>query len=126
MRYLILLAFSLLISCNSSKPSKDMMPPSPKITFDLSKINDDGLAGNGTGQVAVDYEFCIPASEGKATAVKVIDSSLRVMKKGRGRIGCTDREWLCIGSTHQKNWRKVLNQLTKLDYVKQINQTFYE
>lgn len=99
---------------------------SPKITFDLSNIDSDGLAGNGTGKVAVDYEFCIPGDDFHAAAVKAIDPSLKVMKKGRGRIGCSKTEWLCIGNTHQENWRLILDQLAALDYVLRIDQTFFE
>ena len=43
-----------------------------------------------------------------------------------GRIGCGDDQVLCIGETHQPEWRTVLEQLAALDYVEQINQSFAE
>jgi hypothetical protein len=99
---------------------------SPKFTFDVSKIDAAGLSGTTGGKVAVDYEFCIPANEKHLAAVQGIDPSLKVMKKGKGRIGCSKLQWLCMGNTHQKNWRGILDQLAALDYVDRIDQTFFE
>ncbi len=99
---------------------------SPKFTFDISKIDAAGLSGTGSGKVSVDYEFCIPANEKTMSAVQGIDPSLKVMKKGRGRIGCSKEQWLCLGNTQQKNWRGILDQLADLDYVERIDQTFFE
>lgn len=99
---------------------------SPKFSFDISKIDDAGLSGTSGGKVAVDYEFCIPANEKHSAAVQAIDPSLKVMKKGRGRIGCSKSQWLCLGNTHQKGWRGILDQLAALDYVDRIDQTFFE
>jgi hypothetical protein len=99
---------------------------SPKLTFDISKIDSDGLSGAPDGKVSVDYEFCIPGDEHHAAIVLAIDPSLNIQKKGRGRIGCNKTQWLCMGNTNQTNWRSILEQLAALDFVNQIDQTFWE
>jgi len=120
-----LLLFTLLLSaskCNKEKPSI----PSPKITFDLSRIDEEGLGNRPGSQVAIDYEYCIPADEKKASEIKKIDPSLKIMHKSKGRIGCSGIEWLCLGNTHQKNWRKILDKLAEKDYIKRIDRAFFE
>jgi hypothetical protein len=99
---------------------------SPKLTFDISGIDPDGLSGTPDGKVSLDYEFCIPGDEHHAATVLAIDPSLKITKKGKGRIGCNKSQWLCIGNTHQANWRSILDQLAALDFVNQIDQTFWE
>jgi len=42
------------------------------------------------------------------------------------RIGCTGDQVLCIGETHQPGWRSVLVQLSALDYIDRIDQSFAE
>ena len=76
--------------------------------------------------VAVNYEFCIPADEKHLAQVKKIDRSLQVMKSSKGRIGCSDKSWLLVGSTQQKNYRAVLYDLAALPYVQRIEETFWE
>ncbi len=97
-----------------------------KVNFDLSILNDDGLYGPKEGLRALDYEFCIPMEETKKVEVKKIDASIRFFDKAKGRIGCSANEYLCIGSTHQKKHKKVLTKLAALDYIKRIDQVFYE
>ena len=107
--------------CNESEPMN-----SPKITFDLDQIGEDGLSTNPGSEVAVDYEYCIPADEKLAAKLKKIDPTLKVHPKAKGRIGCSQSEWLCMGNTHQKDWRKIIIQIAELDYVKRIDRTFFE
>ncbi len=76
-----------------------------KIKFDYSSIDDNGLRN---GEVSVDYEFCIPADAAILDQVMKIDQGVRVMKSSKGRIGCTDQQWLCINSTHSVSWKKQL------------------
>ncbi len=97
-----------------------------KITFDLNSLNEDGLYGPPDGLRALDYEFCIPAQEKFAEAVKQIDPTVKIHPDASGRIGCTKDEYLCTGNTHQKNFKTVLTKLTSLVYVTQINESFFE
>lgn len=94
-----------------------------KIAFDYTAIDDKGLRG---GTVAVDYEFCIPAGDDSLEEVLKIDSAVRVMQKSKGRIGCTEDQWLCINSTHSDGWKEKLYKIASLDYVKRIQETVYE
>jgi len=99
---------------------------SPKITFDLDQIGEDGLGNHPGSKVAIDYEYCIPADEQHAALVRKIDPSLKIMKRSRGRIGCNENQWLCMGNTHQENWRKILLKLAEEEFVQQIDRTFFE
>ncbi|PZV13853.1 MAG: hypothetical protein DCF20_14390 [Pseudanabaena sp.] len=90
-----------------------------KITIDMASISDDGLIGEGSGVKSIDYEFCISATPSALAEVQRIDPTVQC-SRSRGRIGCQANQYLCIGSTYQKNWRNVLYQLASLDYVKQI------
>ena len=58
--------------------------------------------------------------------VKHIDSTLQCMSEPTGRIGCGTYENLCIGSTHQKKIRDVLQGLAELPYITRIDQSFLE
>src|SRR6188768_3044920 len=68
-----------------------------KIQFVIDDIDAHGLRN---GKVAVDYEFCIPARDEILQQVLKIDPAIRAMKASKGRIGCSDQQWLCINSTH--------------------------
>ena len=97
-----------------------------KITFDLTSLDDEGLYGTANGKRALSYEFCIPDRERYKSKVKHIDLTLQCMSESPGRIGCGTYENLCIGSTHQKNFRDVLRGLTELPYITRIDQSFFE
>jgi hypothetical protein len=97
-----------------------------KITFDVTNLDQDGLYGAVNGKRALAYEFCIPDIKGYRSQVKHIDSTLQCMFESPGRIGCGNHEYLCIGSTHQKNFREVLRKLAELPYVTRIHQSFFE
>ena len=96
------------------------------ITFDLERINEDGLEGPPDGLRSVMYEFCIPADSASAAEVGAIDPSLEFYATSPGRIGCTGTQTLCIGSTHQADWRTILERLAALEYVTRIDETFWE
>ena len=102
------------------------VPTLTKVTFDLELLNDDGLIGPPTGLRSVMYEFCIPADSASAVEVRAIDPSVKLHSTSPGRIGCTDDQVLCIGETHQPGWRTVLGQLSALDYIERIDQSFAE
>jgi len=60
------------------------------------------------------------------SGVRKIDPSATVQKGSKGRIGCNEQQWLVIGSTHQKNYQRVLYELASLPYVDRIEQTYWE
>ena len=116
---LIVILFSSAVQC----PKKTDKVNQAKIKFDYAAIDDSGLRN---GEVAVDYEFCIPADQQILDQVMKIDQGIRVMKSSRGRIGCTAQQWLCINSTHSPDWEKKLYAIASLSYVERIEETFYE
>ena len=123
------LALSGLAGCASSGPITLLAPPptvSPKINFDTSAINSEGLQGPPGGQVSVSYEFCIPGTPQAIAEVQSIDPTAQCTKGSRGRIGCTPPQALCIGDTHQEDWAKVLNDLAALPYVERIDRSYFE
>ena len=116
---LLVILFSTAFQC----PKKTDKVNRAKIKFDYGAIDDSGLRN---GEVAVDYEFCIPADQAILDQVMKIDQGVRVMKSSRGRIGCTAQQWLCINSTHSPDWEKKLYAIASLSYVERIEETFYE
>lgn len=96
-----------------------------KITFDLSAISPEGLIGNQQSLRSVGYEFCIPAQPDTRKEVKAIDQTVQ-FSRSRGRIGCQNHQYLCIGETHQPEWKTVLLKLAELDYVKRIDRFWGE
>jgi hypothetical protein len=96
-----------------------------KITFDLSAISPEGLIGNQQSLRSVGYEFCIPAQADTVKAVKAIDPTVQ-FSRSRGRIGCQNHQYLCIGQTHQAEWKTVLLKLAGLNYVKRIDRFWGE
>jgi len=123
------LFFVILGACSSCAVFPRGPEPSPdlsKITFDLAPINDEGLAGPPDGLVAIDYEFCIPATQQAQQEVNRMDPTVKFYPGSAGRIGCSKDQVLAIGNTHQKGWKIVLQQLTSLDYVKRIDRSFGE
>jgi len=97
-----------------------------KIRFRLDDIHAAGLRGPPGGLVALAYEFCVPANAAVYAEVRRIDPGVEITPGGRGRIACTDGQALCIGQTHQPNWRGVLAALAALPYVAEIRQCDYE
>ena len=100
---------------------------SSKINFDLTNFTEHGMMIiQGTDRGYINYEFCIPAGDEYFKEVQRIDSTLGLYKNSKGRSACSDKEWLCIGSSNQKNFKKVMLALAKLSYIRQISQTFWE
>lgn len=122
-RPLLFLLLVILFSSAFQCPKKTDKINQAKIKFDYSAIDDAGLRN---GEVAVDYEFCIPADQSILDQVMKIDQGVRVMKSSKGRIGCTDQQWLCINSTHKAGWKENLFAIASLGYVERIEETFYE
>lgn len=123
-RWILLAGLAVFMSCRTEK-----MPESPdawkKIKLDFKQLDAEGLTGSGKGKVAMNYEFCIPANEKSWKQVQKLDPTAR-KNSGKGRVGCAQDQWLVIGSTHQKNYQRVLFQLANLPFVKVIQPTFWE
>ena len=96
------------------------------IRFDSSRLNSEGLVGPPDGLRALSYEFCIPAVESHVGEVEAIDSTITIQRSSPGRIGCGSDEYLAIGSTHQSDFREVLEQLARLPYVERIDEAHFE
>lgn len=131
LRHLAFFVFGMLPSLTAADDSpqqQDVDAPDPvrKIKFDLAEIRDDGLRGPPDGLTSVSYEFCVPANEKIYAEIRKIDRTVQIHPGSRGRIGCLKTEALCIGATHQKDWRKALETLAALNYVKEIRECFFE
>jgi hypothetical protein len=118
---------SIFLFCACKTPS---VPESrdvwKKIKLNFNELDLDGLRGSSASKVAVNYEFCIPNDPEKWKTVSHIDPSAARQIGSRGRAGCGEQQWLVIGSTHQKNYQRVLYELASLDFVEKIEQTFWE
>lgn len=104
-------------------------PPEPKskIRFNLDEFNDDGMRERPKGEFsAISYEFCIPADEEIYKEVLKIDSTAAFYKGSKGRSGCSEKEWLCIGSSRRTGFKQVILKLAELSYIRQISETFWE
>jgi len=99
---------------------------SSKVEFDLSVLDKDGLRGPADGKVAVSYEFSIPDSDVCRAEIRAIDPTVQFMPGSRGRIGAGKNECLCIGSTHQENFREVLRALSEKSYISRIIECHFE
>ena len=123
------LALVLGLGCGGQKTMSDDAPDSAaaeKIAFDLGRLNADGLAGPPDGLRAISYELCVPDRPECLAEVQRIDPSLELMRGARGRIGCETDQVLCLGSTHQPEWRQVLARLADLPYVARITEAHFE
>lgn len=116
------------VSCASSMADATVPDAggSAKIDFDLDALNEDGLYGPVDGLRALHYEFCIPSADRYVKEVRAIDPSAETYRESPGRAGCTDEEYLVIGSTHQHDFRSVLVRLADLPYVKRIYPAHFE
>ncbi len=97
-----------------------------KIAFDLEAIDDQGLRGGPGALRSVGYEFCIPADPAAREEVTAIDPTLSCHEGSPGRIGCREDRWLCMGNSHQPDFRGVLVRLAKLPYVERIEESHFE
>jgi hypothetical protein len=121
--FLPLLLITVVTGC-TSLPTAQIK--ASKIKFDTDSINTLGLRGGPTSLRSVSYEFCIPNNDVMAKQVRAIDSSVQLYKQARGRINCSATEILTIGNTQQAQWQSVLLDLSALDYIVAIRETFFE
>jgi len=127
-RFLLVAIAVVASACSAPEKTPSAMEPEimQKIRFDLETLNEDGLYGPPDGLRAMDYEFCIPIGQKYLDEVRRIDSTLTVQAQSPGRIGCGEDQVLCIGNTHQKNFRSVLYKLASLPYVQRIEPSYFE
>lgn len=97
-----------------------------KVTFDLTRLDADGLYGPADGKRALSYEFCIPAHVNTARQVMSIDPTAIVYKESPGRLQCGNEQYLVVGNTHQVNYLVTLKNLVELSYVTRIQEAFFE
>jgi len=124
----LLLSFAAALGCaqRTQPPPADDPSVWRKVKIDLKNLDAEGLSGAATGKVAVHYEFCIPNDEQHWKMVKNIDPTAQKYPGSSGRAGCGGSTVLVIGTTHQKNYRRVLYDLAALAFVAQIEETFWE
>ena len=124
----IVLLLALLYAGTSCVQSHLAAPDAAlqKITFELAGLDADGLRGPPDGRRSLSYEFCIPNTPERIAEVGSIDPTVQFMPASRGRIGCGRTQCLCIGSTHQKGFRHVLERLAALPYIERIDECFFE
>ena len=113
----------LLFNCSIFK-SAEIKAAEKKMNFEFSKLDKNGLRKSKGTSLA--YEFCIPNEEEKINQIKKIDETIKLYHSSQGRIGCGQNEVLCIGETANKDYKSILIKLTKLPYVKNINESFFE
>jgi hypothetical protein len=97
-----------------------------KIELNLDALDANGLRGPPRGKVAVSYEFVIPDTQNCRDEVKGIDATVQFMRGSSGRVGAGEGECLCIGSTHQRHYRKVLRALARCAYIERIVECHFE
>ncbi|WP_422447665.1 MULTISPECIES: hypothetical protein [unclassified Endozoicomonas] len=98
----------------------------PKIEFDLTRLDADGLYGPAGGKRSLSYEFCIPANVNTARQVMYIDPTAIVYEESPGRLQCDQQQYLVVGDTHQPNFLVTLENLAELPYVTKIQEAFFE
>lgn len=123
--FLILMSALIALACHPSRSGIPGADPS-KIGFPLEQFDTEGLRGKDTGKTALDYEFCIPRQEKAWQTVAAIDPSARRQKTGRGRIGCTEHEWLVLGNTRQTHFKDVLLRLSAQPFIHRIEENVWE
>lgn len=124
----LIIIFSMFTQIGCNNTSKTIQPAVPrnKIEIDLSNLDLNGLRGPDDGKVAVAYEFCIPDKPVYRNEVKSIDKTVEFYSGAKGRIGANSDECLCIGSTHQPDFRQVIEKLSQLTYIKRIIECHFE
>ena len=116
----------LLAACQFSERPPAQWPEAAKIKFRIEEIRPDGLRGPPSGLVSVAYEFCVPANDRVYREVLGIDPGLQIQPASPGRIGCDAGQALVIGDTAQQGWRDSLQALSRLSYVEEIRECFFE
>lgn len=116
----------LAVGCNGSKKSTASEAVLSKIKFSLDDIDEDGRYGPADGKRLLDYEFCIPKTLGHIDQIKKINPAIQMPEGSSGRINCPKSEQLCLGNTGQEDWKGILLDIARQDFVQEIRQNFYE
>lgn len=119
------IALFLAACCSVTEPNNPDDPLN-KVLFDLSHLDRNGLRGPPDGKIAVSYEFAIPDNDLCRSEIKAIDKTAQFMPGSHGRVGAGKNECLCIGSTHQENFKTVLLALAEKSYIKRIIECHFE
>lgn len=119
---------AILLGAMACQPvdSTDANSALSKIDFDLNQLDEAGLYGPPDGKRSLDYEFCLPRDDSKASEAQAIDPSLTLYSNMPGRIGCTEEQYLAIGNSHQPNSQLILQELANLDYIDRIEPVYWE
>lgn len=120
---LCVLLLAGILTMSMQCPRKLARMNAQKITFDYSNIDALGLRN---GEAAIDYEFCIPGRDSSWIEIQRIAPNARLMKKSKGRVGCSETEWLTIVNTHDPAWKQQLYAIAALPYVDRIAEVFWE
>ena len=120
--FLYIVALFVLLSCNASKNQLTNCNLK-KITFNIKHFDERGLYGDE--KTAVDYEFCVPNNTETLKTISEIDSSIKPLN-GKGRTKCKENHIIMIGNSYNKDIKKILCELSQLDYITEINQVFWE
>lgn len=119
----------LLFSCNSTKKEGITAEPenciSTKIKFKLANFDKQGLLREDDLKNPIDYEFCVPNTPEALNKIKEIDSSIKPTKN-KGRTKCKEGYMLMMGNSYGKDIKKILCNLSQLEYVTEINQVYWE
>jgi len=97
-----------------------------KILFDLDSLDSEGLRGPRDGLRALHYEYCIPDRPELVREATAIDPTLEIQHGSPGRSGCAQDALLCLGHTHQPDFRSVLNRLAGMAAIAEIRESFFE
>lgn len=119
---LLLCGLLLAGAVGCQRGAREANEPARKIRFRLEALDAEGLTGTPGALRAVSYEFCIPDRRECRAEVYRLDPSVEFMPGSRGRAGCGPGQLLCVGNTHQPDWRQVLNDLASLGYVARIEE----
>src|SRR5690606_12513649 len=124
---IIIVSMSGLWSCKSSHNSNYKIDNChvEKIKFELADIDKRGLIGNENNKTGLDFEFCVPNQPEKIKEVLAIDASLK-QQPIKGRSNCNDQFVLFTGSTYNKDFKDLLCKISQLEYIKEINRTYWE
>jgi len=94
-----------------------------KIGFDLNQFDNEGLITTADGKRAIIYEYCIPRVRQAVSVITTIDFSAEVKADSPGKVGCSDREALVRGSSHQDGFKSIIVKIASLSFVKRIEQS---
>ncbi len=118
----------VLLSCSSTKDEANSIGgecKTEKIKFKLTMFDKQGLLKEDDLKNPIDYEFCVPNTSEVLNTIKEIDSSIKPTKS-KGRTKCKEGYVLMMGNSYGKDIKKILCNLSQLEYVTEINRVYWE